>query len=184
MRLPIIGYRLWLVDSGELTISSLTEELVWPVGGFAQSDRLPDEQTKFSEPGLHWLSRFDVGDKTYDCRPSFDLWFGMERTYRKHFQMKRSLHWVAGAVVVWGRTVLHELGGRSNFARLVALHYAVGRKDELLAKANPGYDGTQPPPQLQTLATKYGVPLCLSHAHLRAVALEHGREVYAEDLVA
>lgn len=183
MSLPIVGYRLWIANSADHNITSLTDDTVWPVGGIVQADRSPDDERSWNQPGIHWYSRFDLGSRVYDMRPSYSLWFDMQRQYRK-MRDEDHFHWVSGAIVAWGRTVLHEFGGRSHYAKLVALHYACGGRDEKRAEAYDEYDGTKPPPALRTIAARYGVPLCQSHAHLRAVACEHGREVYAEDLVA
>lgn len=170
--LPLIGYRLWLADSADLTLCSLTFDEVWPIGASVHSPIRPSEPAIYGGHGYHAMTNFFHADPdTARFADSYSLWHTISRLKDK-WQGIKGKHWVAGAVLAWGEVALHDLGVmRAEFMKPLALHYSLSVRDE-----------GAPPLDLRFLADKYRLPLIDSPAALTAYASEWGQPVTSEML--
>jgi hypothetical protein len=73
---------------------------------------------------------------------------------------ERDVFMVSGLILGWGRTWIHQIGFRSQFARVLAL-------------VVPADDDNAPPVDVaERIATRYGVPLLSSWEYATAIAAE------------
>lgn len=181
--MPLIGFRLWLARSDLTELRSLTEETPWEPETVMEAHKPPDEGKAWEQPGIHAHYWTDIKAATYRIEDSYTSWHTVSRIYES-LHGKPDHHWVAGAIIGWGRTCLHERGFRSQFAKLTALYYEPTARDKRRAQAIGDPDaGEVPPRELQAIALRYRVPLCTYMPDLIGYAGEHGRLVRERDLV-
>ena len=181
--MPLLGFRLWLARSDLVELRSLTEETPWEPNHVMEAHKPPDEGKPWENPGIHAHYWTDIKASAYRIEDSFTCWHVVRRIYATLHQREHH-HWVAGAIIGWGRTALHEHGFRAQFAKLTALYYEPTRRDRQRAQSLGDPDGGEVPPrELQAIALRYEVPLCTSMPDLIGCAGEHGRLVRERDLV-
>lgn len=172
--MPLIGYRLWLADSTDLTLSSLTfDDLVWTPGAAMGASKRPSEPALYGGHGFHAMTNFFHADpQTARFADSYSLWHTISKL-KERSRGQTGKHWVAGAVLAWGEVALHDCGViRAEFMRPMALHYQPSVRDPQ----------EEPPFHLQLLADKYHLPLFWEPASLTAYAAEWGQPVSTEML--
>lgn len=184
-RLPVVGYRLWRADSEDLSLMSLSADEPWPIGTDLRSNKPPSTgRSGLGGYGFHALYRFHHGDPNQvRYHDSYGLWYSIERIHRR-LHGEPNVHWVVGAIVAWGEIALHSYGFRSEFCRLVALHYQPTHRDIAMALDHTDMNPELPPTRLQMIADRYRVPVANTPASLDSYATEWGRKVSAEMLAA
>jgi hypothetical protein len=119
----------------------------------------------WGRPGLHAYWDFHHCD---DEMPRFD------RSY-SHWNSS-GCQWVAGAVIGWGKCAIHTLGFRSEYAKCIGLYYSGYDAPDwhLALYGDEGDFDRSTPPDLQAVATRYGVPVFDNEDNLHTYAEEFG----------
>jgi len=157
----LFGFRLWTVDE-EGRLCAWSHPYVWPEDRPAYADVVEHD---WGRPGLHAYWDFHHCD---DEMPRFD------RSY-SHWNSS-GCQWVAGAVIGWGKCAIHTLGFRSEYAKCIGLYYSGYDAPDwhLALYGDEGDFDRSTPPDLQAVATRYGVPVFDNEDNLHTYAEEFG----------
>lgn len=157
----LFGFRLWTVDE-EGQLCAWSHPYVWPEDRPAYADVVEHD---WGRPGLHAYWDFHHCD---DEMPRFD------RSY-SHWNSS-GCQWVAGAVIGWGKCAIHTLGFRSEYAKCIGLYYSGYDAPDwhLALYGDKGDFDRSTPPDLQAVATRYGVPVFDDEDNLHTYAEEFG----------
>jgi|ERR1035437_67579 hypothetical protein len=135
MNTTVVGYRFWAADTKKEKLYSFTYDLEWGIE--AQKARCRMVAHHFPDPilipapscscGLHAFSTLENAQKNKaEFGMEMELFPNWKRIYPKWEDSKRfgSSIVVCGVVLAWGRSILQEIGFRTEFQKILALGYS------------------------------------------------------------
>ena len=154
-RTPLIGFRDWRVRVEPLRLTGVIHAVGWPLDDVVATCRVVEGLHSWD--ALHGAPRADCTCGLYGRHELAEVPKAIPLAH--HIYGVR----VIGAVVGWGRMVIHERGWRAEFAKPVALAYGPSDLRRITAD----------------LADEYGIPV-VAASELQWVAAEFGERYVRE----
>ena len=166
---PVVGYRFWRVDPADIwtggQLESPFSETLWPPRDRLEAVCKSGLMLRTSRPKAHKLDA-PKGSPVEGCSCGIYAYHEIKSMLREVNEQRLLL---GGAVLCWGRIVIHPEGIRAQFARPLALCLPDQRHMHSWGRGH-----------LEEVAHSYGVPL-LEPEYLVAYASEFGA-CYKPDL--